>query len=155
MKKNNVNNKTIRTDLKFSVSGMAIIATLAILAIGSTATTNVHAQIDCSANPDDPSCQGNSGSTDNSGSSSSNTQTTTCSDGSQPDSNGNCPPAPQPNNPIVGAVKNHICGAVGAAIGGARGGAAGTAALPGIGTIGGVHQGAIAGGAAGEYLCSK
>jgi hypothetical protein len=154
MKKNNVNKKTIRTDLKFSVSGMAIIATVAILAIGLTATTNVHAQVDCSANPDDPSCQGSGSSTD-SGSSSSNTQTTTCPDGSQPDSSGNCPPAPQPDNPIVGAVKNHICGAVGAAIGGAIGGAAGTAALPGIGTIGGAHQGAIAGGAAGEYLCSK
>ena len=92
MKKDNVNDKPIRTDLKFSV-GMAIIA---ILAIGSTATTNVHAQVDCSANPDDPSCQGSGGSTDNSGSSSSNTQTATCADGSQPDSNGNCPPAPNP-----------------------------------------------------------
>ena len=35
MKKNNINNKTIRTDLKFSVS-MAIVPTVAILAIGST-----------------------------------------------------------------------------------------------------------------------
>jgi hypothetical protein len=49
----------------------------------------------------------------------------------------------------------HHVKVTGAAIGGAIGSAAGTAALPGIGTIGGVHQGAIAGGAAGEYLCSK
>jgi hypothetical protein len=55
-------NKTIRTDQKFSVS-MVLIATVTILTIGSTATTNVHAQVDCSANPDDPSCQGSSGST--------------------------------------------------------------------------------------------
>ncbi|MGB7956596.1 MAG: hypothetical protein WCF23_21695 [Candidatus Nitrosopolaris sp.] len=59
--------KTIRTDQKFSVS-MVVIATVAILTIGSTSTTNVHAQVDCSANPDDPSCQGSSGSTDKSGS---------------------------------------------------------------------------------------
>jgi hypothetical protein len=74
-------NKTIRTDLKFSVS-MVVIASVAILAIGSTSTTNAHAQVDCSANPDDPSCQGSSGSTDNRGSSSSTDNSGSSSGGS-------------------------------------------------------------------------
>ena len=50
---------------------MVVIATVAILTIGSTSTTNVRAQVDCSANPDNPSCQGSSGGPDNSGPSSS------------------------------------------------------------------------------------
>jgi len=56
-----VNDKKTRTDLK--LVSMVAIATVAILTIGSTSTTNVHAQVDCSSNPDDPSCQGSGGST--------------------------------------------------------------------------------------------
>ena len=126
-------------------------AIIAILAIGSTATTNVHAQVDCSANPDDPSCQGSSDSTDNSGSSSSNTQTTTCPDGSQPDSNGNCPRAQsqQKDNPIVSAGKNYACNIIAGAAGAAVGGALGSVTLPIIGTV----HGATAGAAAAQGLC--
>ena len=49
-------NKTTTTDQKFSV-GLVLIATSAILTIGLTYVTNAHAQLDCSANPDDTSCQ--------------------------------------------------------------------------------------------------
>jgi hypothetical protein len=50
-------NKTTTTDHKFPV-GLVLIATTAILTIGLTYTTDAHAQVDCSTNPDDPSCQG-------------------------------------------------------------------------------------------------
>ncbi len=53
---------------------MVIFATVAILAIGSTSTTKVHAQVDCSANPDDPSCQSSSDNNNNNPSSSNDQQ---------------------------------------------------------------------------------
>ena len=49
-------NKTTTTAQKFSV-GLVLIATTAILTIGLAYATNVRAQVDCNANPDDPSCQ--------------------------------------------------------------------------------------------------
>ena len=47
MKKNNLRNKTIRTDQKFSVS-MVITATIGMLAIGVTATTMHPTQVQAS-----------------------------------------------------------------------------------------------------------
>lgn len=106
---------------------------------------------------------GSSGITDNSGSSTATTppsqpSTPTCPDGSQPDSNGKCPQkTATPENPIVTQAKSLACHAAatkgGALVGGIVGGAIGTIALPGIGTIGGAHHGAIAGAGAANLLC--
>jgi hypothetical protein len=52
-------NKTTTTAQKFSF-GLVLITTAAILTIGLAYTTNAHAQVDCNANPDDPSCQDSS-----------------------------------------------------------------------------------------------
>jgi hypothetical protein len=64
---------------------------------------SVIAQVDCNANPNDPSCQ----------SSGSNNQQT-CPDGSQPDSNGNCPnqSQSQQQQPQQTDTRTQICNAL-------------------------------------------
>jgi len=50
----------------------------------------------------------------------------------------------QPDYPVVSALKNHACNIIAGAGGALVGGALGTLAIPGIGTVGGAHQGALA-----------
>jgi hypothetical protein len=95
------------TDLLFSVS--ITVAIISVLSIGSTAILqNTRAQVDCNANPNDPSCQQSSGSNNQQ-------QQQTCPDGSQPDSNGNCPSQQQPQQQQPQqqhSTKDQICNAL-------------------------------------------
>lgn len=83
MRRNKPDNKTIRTDQKFSVS-MAIISTIGILAIGLTATT-MHVQASLSGCPDPGQCTCNAA-------------TGVMTDHAMVDSNGNVLPGAQINN---------------------------------------------------------